>query len=289
MTVSGTEFTDTQWSTATDPVTGQGDVLYSGSGNLFDRHAIVERDLSDAERPTLTFESYQRIEANWDYGFVQVSTDGGETWHSLSNQDTDGAPADGAHPLVRENVPGLTGNTDGWERQSFDLSEFAGNESVLVSVRYVTDWAVAQPGWWVKNVTVAGESVATNSTDPFMSEREATGDRVEYQFTFVGIKHNGNYQVKQIDTTTFDESGEEDLKKFLHNGNFERVVVASTWAGDESESGRVPVGIEFTFAGEDERANDHGNGHGNGHDNGNGNGNGNGHGNGHGDDNGPLK
>ncbi|WP_274323538.1 immune inhibitor A domain-containing protein [Halosimplex aquaticum] len=282
VTVSGTEFTDTQWSTATDPVTGQGDVLYSGSGNLFDRHAIVERDLSDAERPTLTFESYQRIEANWDYGFVQVSTDGGETWHSLSNQDTDGAPADGAHPLVRENVPGLTGNTDGWERQSFDLSEFAGNESVLVSVRYVTDWAVAQPGWWVKNVTVAGESVATNSTDPFMSEREATGDRVEYQFTFVGIKHNGNYQVKQIDTTTFDESGEEDLKKFLHNGNFERVVVASTWAGDESESGRVPVGIEFTFAGEDERANDHGNGHGNGHDNGNGNGNGNGHGNGHG-------
>ncbi len=276
VTVSGTEFIDTQWSTATDPVTGSGDVLYSGSGNLFDRHAIVERDLSDAENPTLTFDSYQRIEQDWDYGFVQVSTDGGETWHSLSNENTDDSPAADAHPLVRENVPGLTGNTDGWERQSFDLSEFAGNESVLVSFRYVTDWAIAEPGWWVKNVSVAGEPVATDSTEPFMSEREATGDSVEYQFTFIGIKHNGNFQVKQIDTTTFDESGEEDLKKFLRNGNFEEVVVASTWAADESESGRVPVGIEFTFAGEDDRGNEHGRDDGDDGDHGNGPGNGHG-------------
>ncbi|WP_235853555.1 M6 family metallopeptidase [Halosimplex salinum] len=265
VTVSGTDFTDTEWSTATDPVTGEGEVLYSGSGNLLDRHAIVETDLSDTEDTSLTFESYQRIEANWDYGFVQVSTDGGETWESLSNENTDDSPSADAHPRVKENVPGLTGDTDGWENQSFDLSAYEGNESVLVSFRYVTDWAFVKDGWWVRNVSVAGESVATNSTEPYQSEREATGDNVEYQFTFVGIKHNGNYQVKQIDTTTFDESGEQDLQQFLRNGNFDKVVVASTWAPEGDESGRVPVGVEFTFAGDEAPGNGNGN-------NGNGNG-----------------
>jgi hypothetical protein len=273
VTVSGTDFTDTEWSTATDPVTGDGEVLYSGSGNLLDRHAIVERDLSTVEDPTLTFESYQRIESNWDYGFVQVSTDGGETWESLSNTNTDDSPNPDAHPTVKANVPGLTGDTDGWESQTFDLSAYEGNESVLVSFRYVTDWAFVKDGWYVRNVSVAGESVQTNSTAPYMSEREATGDNVEYQFSFVGIKHNGNYQVKQVDVTTFDDGGEEDLKRFLHNGNFEEVVVASTWAAEAGESGRVPVGVEFTFAGEEGPGNGNGNnGNGNG---GNGNGNGN--------------
>ncbi|WP_232700862.1 immune inhibitor A domain-containing protein [Halobacterium wangiae] len=250
VTVSGTDFTETEWSTATDPVTGEGEVLYSGSGNLLNRHAIVETNLSGTENPTLSFDSFQRIESNWDYGFVQVSTDGGETWESLANEHTDDSAADGAHPRVQANLPGLTGDTDGWESQSFDLSAYEGNESVLVSFRYVTDWAVTQPGWWVKDVTVAGESVETDSVEPYQSLREATGDNVEYQFTFVGVKHNGNYQVKQLDTRTFDDSGEEELKQFLHNGNFERVVVASTWAGDSGESGRVPVGVEFEFASE---------------------------------------
>ena len=269
VTVSGTDFTDTEWSTATDPVTGDGAVLYSGSGNLLDRHAIVERDLSNVEDPSLTFESYQRIEANWDYGFVQVSTDGGETWESLSNANTDDSPASGSHPTVQANVPGLTGDTDGWESQSFDLSAYAGNDSVLISFRYVTDWAFVTDGWWVKNVSVAGEPVPTNSTAPYLSEREATGDSVEYQFSVIGIKHNGNYQVKQIDTTTFDESGERDLEKFLHNGNFERVVVASTWAAEDGESDRVPVGVEFEFAGDGGPGNgNNGNGHGNGNGNG---------------------
>ena len=248
VTVTGTDFIGTQWTTATDPVTGQGQVLYSGSGNLLDRHAIVETDLSGASKPTLTFESYQRIEENWDYGFVQVSTDGGETWHSLANANTDASPNPNAHPRVKANLPGLTGDTEGWEHQEFDLSEFAGNESVLVSFRYVTDWAFVKEGWWVKNVTVAGESVSTDSTAAFQSLREATGDYIEYQFSFIGVKHNGNYLVEELDTRTFDAASEQELKRFLRNGNFDRLIVASTWAAQPGESGRVPVGVELEFA-----------------------------------------
>ncbi|WP_394327613.1 peptidase M6 [Halogranum rubrum] len=251
VSVTGTEFIGTKWQTATDPVTGEGDVLYSGSGNLLDRHAIVEADLSEGDS-TLTYETYYDIESTWDYGFVQVSTDGGETWESVETDEMSSELADGAHPTVEANVPGYTGTSDGWVEQSVDLSEYEGEGDVLVSFRYATDWAFIQPGMYVKNVQVAGEDVATDSTEPYMSLREATGDNVEYQFTFIGIKQNGNYKVKQLDMRTFDENGEQDLKQFLHNGNFETVIVASTWAAGEDESGRVPVGAEFTFAGENE-------------------------------------
>ncbi len=260
VTVSGTEFVDTQWSTATDPVTEEGQVLYSGSGNLLDRHAIVEVDLSDAQDPTLEFDSYQRIEQNWDYGFVQVSTDGGETWHSLANENTDASPSSSAHPRVAANVPGLTGDTDGWQHQTFDLGAYAGNDSVLVSLRYVTDWAFVKDGWYVRNVSVAGESVPTDTAEPYMSEREATDDYVEYQFTFVGVKSNGNYRVHQLDMRTFDESDRQELQRFLRNGNFEEVVVASTWAAGSGGSGRVPVDVELDFVREGERGNGNGNG-----------------------------
>ena len=176
-----------------------------------------------------------------------MSTDGGETWESLSNADTTSDTADGAHPTVTENVPGLTGDTDGWETQTFDLSAYQGQE-VLISFRYVTDWAFVKDGWYVKNVDVAGQSVPTDSADAFLSEREATGDHIEYQFTFIGVKDNGNYKAKQLDMRTFDEGDQQEIDQFLHNGNFERVIVASTWAAEQGESGRVPVGVEFEYA-----------------------------------------
>lgn len=247
VTVSGTDFVGIQWSTATDPVSGEGEVLHSGAGNLLDRHAIVGVDLSEAEDPTLTFDSYQRIEENWDYGFVQVSTDGGKTWESLANEHTDASADPNAHPRVKANLPGVTGNTDGWEPQTFDLSPYAGDNSVLVSFRYVTDWAVVEDGWYVRNVSIAGTAIPTDTTGPYESKREATGNYVEYQFTFVGVMSNGNYRVHQLDMRTFDEADQEELEQFLRNENFEEVVVVSTWAAEQGERGRVPVGVTFEF------------------------------------------
>jgi hypothetical protein len=228
VSVSGTAFTDTEWSSVTDPVDGQGQVLHSGSGNLLDRSAVVEADLTGVEDPTLTFESYQEIENDWDYGFVQVSSDGGETWQSLANENTDASPNPSAHPTVKENLPGLTGDTDGWEAQTIDLSAYEDEDSILVRFRHVTDWAFVKNGWYVRDVSVAGQSVPTDSVDSYMSLREATNDHVEYQFTFIGVKENGNYQVKQLDMRTFSDSEEQELRQFLHNGNFEEVIVAST-------------------------------------------------------------
>ncbi len=247
VSVSGTDYLGTQWQTTTDPVAGEGEVLYSGSGDLLDRFAITEADLSNTDDTTLTFETNYAIEQNWDYGFVQVSTDGGETWTSLSNENTVSETADGAHPRVQENVPGFSGSSDGWTKQTFDLSAYEGQE-VLIGFRYTTDWATQEDGWYLKNVSVGDKRLSGDSTEPFMSLREAQQKPIDYQYSIVGIKHNGKAKVKHLDLKNFEASDEQDLKKFLHNGNFEKVIVAATWAANTGESGRVPVGVDLSFA-----------------------------------------
>ncbi|WP_254543223.1 immune inhibitor A domain-containing protein [Halomarina pelagica] len=249
VTINGIDFTGTRWTTAADP-TGSGDtVLYSGRGDLLDNRAIFEAHLTNVEDPTLGFETYYDIERAWDYGFVQVSTDGGETWTSLANGNTSTELADGAHPDVAANVPGFTGSTNGsWVTEEFDLSAYAGQE-VLVAFRYQTDWAVANEGWYVRDVAVSGTNVSYDgsSVAPFRSLREVREDYVEYQFTLVGVMNNGNYRVQQLDMRTFDEGDAEELDRFLRNGNFEEIVVSATWAAPPGDTGTVPYDFEVEF------------------------------------------
>jgi hypothetical protein len=152
-----------EWTVAGSPPGHSGNAaLYSGSGSNFDRAIIRQVDVP-AANPTLTFDTTWNTEEFWDYGFVQVSTDGGATWNSLANADTNATPDAGAIPVVKDNLPGLTGDSAGWRPESFDLSAYAGKQ-ILLSFRYVTDPGVDGPGWWVDNVKVGGTLISNGSS-----------------------------------------------------------------------------------------------------------------------------
>jgi hypothetical protein len=152
-----------EWIVDENPPDHEGDpALYSGSGPGFDR-AIVRPVTVPAEDPTLTFETRFETEEFWDFGFVQVSTDGGQTYTSLANELTTAEADPGAIEPVQENLPGFTGNSGGWVTTSFDLSAYAGQE-ILLSFRYVTDPAVDLPGWWIDDVTVGGELLSDGTS-----------------------------------------------------------------------------------------------------------------------------
>jgi hypothetical protein len=57
---------------------------------------------------------------------VQVSTDGGKTYHSLANADTTCDLDPGADAKLKNNCPGFNGDSGGWVSESFDLSAYAG-------------------------------------------------------------------------------------------------------------------------------------------------------------------
>lgn len=123
-----------------------------------DRQLRTTLDLRGMETATLSFDTWWSIEDTWDFGFVQVSTDG-VTWTSLSNNFTTSEHDPSAYPAIIANLPGLTGESGGWVHMSFDLSEFAG-QVVSVQFRYMTDWATELEGWYVNNVTLNGQQVS---------------------------------------------------------------------------------------------------------------------------------
>ena len=112
-------------------------------------------DLSGTTAPQLVFDHWYQIEEDWDYGYVRVSRDGGNTWDFLTTTDCGGKATDpnGNNRAVTESG-GITGSSGGWVECTLDLAAYAGGP-VLIRWEYDTDQAVAEPGWAVDNVELA--------------------------------------------------------------------------------------------------------------------------------------
>jgi hypothetical protein len=110
-------------------------------------------DLSGLDSASLVFQAWWEIEEDWDYTYVLVSADGGETWTMIQTPSgTDSNP-------VGNNLGwGYTGYSGGgssgeWIEETIDLSEFAGQE-ILVRFEYVTDAAVNLAGFMIDDIRV---------------------------------------------------------------------------------------------------------------------------------------
>jgi hypothetical protein len=195
------------------PWTSDGDWLYSGTGNEVDHWAIFETVGGGA----LTFDTYWDLEDNWDFGFVQVSTNGGLTWTSLEGDYTTYDHDPNAYPTVVENLPGLTG----WScyyaddpcviNLSYDLSPYDGQD-ILVAFRMITDWATAYEGWYVDNVYV-GDTLISDGTDSsvFKDISELFPINNDFTVTFVGMRGKGKWARYQVHTMRLDRDTEEGM------------------------------------------------------------------------------
>ena len=148
------------WTADLNPPSHAGDpALYSGKGDNLDNAAVHEAAVP-AAGGSLTFENLYSMEEGYDYGYVQVSTDDGATWTTLSNN----------HTVEEGGFNGNSGCEIGtqatceptWVQETFDLGAYAG-QTILVSFRYVTDGGVVEDGWWIDDVKV-GDTVLTDGT-----------------------------------------------------------------------------------------------------------------------------
>ena len=110
------------------------------------------------------------IEADWDYGFVEVSTDGGSTWTEQKVYAEDGTEVsttdDYADPNGRmadygeQEVRPHRRDSHGWAHDYVDLSSYAG-KTVKVRLRLATDAAFQDRGWFTDDfaLTSAGAEV----------------------------------------------------------------------------------------------------------------------------------
>ncbi len=92
-------------------------------------------DLSSAVFPRLTFWHRYQIEAEFDFGYVEVSIDNGGTWSELA-----------AYTGIKDSE---------WTQEQIDLTPYAGQSQVLFRFRLVTDKSMVLDGWSIDDVAVS--------------------------------------------------------------------------------------------------------------------------------------
>jgi immune inhibitor A len=145
------------------------------------------------------------IEEDWDFGFVEVSTDGGTTWTEQKVYDETGtlvSTKDGySDPNGRMKdfggkKYGLTGSTDGWRHDYVDLSAYAG-QNIQLRLRQATDAAFEERGWFADDfsLTSAGTSVWSDDVESGDNGWTAT-DATWTDTSGTGWRHDSGTQIK---------------------------------------------------------------------------------------------
>ncbi|MEW5924943.1 MAG: M14 family zinc carboxypeptidase [Candidatus Zixiibacteriota bacterium] len=120
--------------------------FYSGSGNSLNRYLQTAEMITVAENDTLKFRTYYDIEDDWDYAYVEISTDG------VSFSPIEGNISANNNPHGYNLGNGITGSSGGWVPGLFSLADFAGQQ-VYIRFTYRTDEYVAEEGFYIDDIS----------------------------------------------------------------------------------------------------------------------------------------
>ncbi|RMH68353.1 MAG: T9SS C-terminal target domain-containing protein [Gemmatimonadetes bacterium] len=128
---------------------------YSGERAYFGGHNHNMSSTCTALNPVVVteqnsvfqFYTWYDIEMNWDYAYVELSTDGGETWEPIPGNITTES-----NPYGQNRGHGITGSSNNsWVLAEFDLSAYQG-QLILIRFHYVTDGGVLGEGFYIDDI-----------------------------------------------------------------------------------------------------------------------------------------
>ncbi|MBU1747044.1 MAG: immune inhibitor A [Chloroflexi bacterium] len=147
-----------------DPHSGQ-HVWWGNRGDDSDAALTREFDLAGVSQATLTFWAWYDIEPDFDYAYVEISADDGQTWTILKGQHTTAKNPNEAN--LGHGYTGKSGGGDApqWVSESIDLTPYVGKK-ILVRFEYVTDQALNEPGFIVDDIAIPEIGYSYNAESP---------------------------------------------------------------------------------------------------------------------------
>jgi hypothetical protein len=123
-------------------------MFWSNRGDESDMTLTREFDFSGVSGPIdMSFALWHDLETDYDYAYLEASTDG-DTWKILkSTSSTDDDPTGASFGWA------YNGQTNGWMTEEVDLSEFTG-QKVQLRFEYVTDAALNGEGLLLDDVRI---------------------------------------------------------------------------------------------------------------------------------------
>ncbi len=120
--------------------------FYSDRGDRLDNSVTSQNSMKVIEGDTLTFWCWYDIETNWDYAYVEISTDGGNIFFSIPGNITTNY-----NPHGNNRGNGITGSSGGWVEGIFDLEDFV-DQGIYLRFRYITDSYVDEEGFYTDDI-----------------------------------------------------------------------------------------------------------------------------------------
>ena len=91
----------------------------------------------------LNFKTWYYLESGYDYGYIEISTDGGSTWNTLGS---------------------VNGNSGGWIEKTYDLSSYSGQAQIRF--RLNSDTYVTEEGWYIDDVQIGPPAYPNIEVNP---------------------------------------------------------------------------------------------------------------------------
>lgn len=154
---------------------------WSGSGNDLKNTLSRSVDLTGKSAASLTLDGWYDIEADYDFLYTEVSTDGGANWTAI-----DGT-FDG-NPIQRDgsDKPALSATVDAYGKLVYPLDAYAGKK-IDLRFRYQTDGGLAMKGFTADEIAVTadGETLFSDNAETADDAWTAVG------FTRKRLLHQG--------------------------------------------------------------------------------------------------
>ncbi|MEU5143326.1 immune inhibitor A domain-containing protein [Streptomyces sp. NPDC021139] len=124
---------------------------WSGSGNDLKNTLSRSVDLTGKSSASLTLDGWYDIEADYDFLYTEVSTDGGANWTAIDGT-FDGQPIqrDGS------DKPALSATVDAYGKLVYPLDAYAGKK-IDLRFRYQTDGGLAMKGFTADRIAVTAD------------------------------------------------------------------------------------------------------------------------------------
>ncbi|MET7382464.1 immune inhibitor A domain-containing protein [Streptomyces sp. NPDC005526] len=183
---------------------------WSGSGDNLKNTLTRSVDLTGKKSAALTLDGWYDIEANYDYLYTEVSTDGGANWTAVDGTvDGQAIPRDGS------DKPALTGTVDGYKKLAYNLDAYAG-QKIQLRFRYQTDGGVAQKGFAADEITLTADGAALFSDNAESADAAWTASG----FSRIGASFTKDYKQYYIAENRQYASYDKTLKTGPYNFGF---------------------------------------------------------------------
>jgi hypothetical protein len=120
--------------------------FYSGQGDGLNNKVTGENSMKVQPGDSLKIWCWYNTETNWDYAYVEISTDGGNSYFSLPGNITTTY-----NPHGNNQGNGITGSSSGWVEGKFSLASYVG-QNIYLRLHYVTDAYTYYEGFYADDI-----------------------------------------------------------------------------------------------------------------------------------------